>query len=149
MEVVPFHRYQLETAALAISAHSHTSWYGLRKLLDARGGADLAAVPATELLGEHEMVQLGLGDLPSPKQPPPTFCFHQLSVRASECGLGVLIGWHRHGGSNGGAPQAVAASLPPEINPKDKEEQVCWRPDDLLIVVQREELGEEGNVLRA
>lgn len=148
IDVIAFHRNYLETAALAISAHSHASWIMMRRLLDPRGGVDLRSLPASVVLEAHELCDASAEASSESSGLEPTFHFHELASRASERGHGVLLGWNRYEDSQS------AQNWHRKINPRDKLQRMRWHERDQLIVVARVgdgtvAVGEEEHLLSA
>jgi hypothetical protein len=148
VDVLTFHRQYLETASLALSAHSYKSWATMCRLLDAHGGADLARVPAAQVLEPHELLQprTPYGDVPldaSESGGGELFSFHELSVRVAKRGRGVLVGWQRQADVRemGAAPSDVTSvdeeNAARKMNPVNKAERLPWSERDMLIVVER------------
>lgn len=70
VEVLAFHRQYLETSALSLSAHSHTSWRLMRRLLDARGGVDVRDVRVERVLDPTELAPAGFAHPDAPVATP-------------------------------------------------------------------------------
>ena len=131
IDVVTFHRAYLETAAIAVSAHSHTSWLMLRRLLDARGGVDLRSVPVHRVLDPADICkEVGRDDPGNDAK----FNFHQMAIKVSERGHGVLLGWQRLEDEMVSGYDENASR---KINPNDKLTPMKWSAHDMLIVVTR------------